>query len=47
MRRRLLRRLPQLTQFYGLTPWDFERMTEREVSEYLVQMEKALADQGG
>jgi hypothetical protein len=27
-----------LTQFYGLRPEDIDRMTWREVSEYLVQL---------
>jgi hypothetical protein len=34
-----------LTQFYGLRPADFDEMSLREVSEYVVQMEQALADQ--
>lgn len=43
MRRALLRKLPRLTQFYGLTPMDIDEMTYGEVSEYVTQMEKAEA----
>jgi len=32
-----------LTRFYGLKPWDFDRMTLREVSEYRVHFEKCKA----
>ena len=46
MRRARLRQLPQLTRFYGIKPWDLERMTVREVSEYHVQMEQFLAKEG-
>jgi hypothetical protein len=42
----LLVRLPSLTKFYGLRPWDLERMTLREVSEYLTQMDRAQAEEG-
>lgn len=41
MRRALLKSLPALTKFYGLTPDDIDRMTLREVSEYLTQMQQA------
>jgi len=34
-----------LTQFYGITPMDVERMTLREVSEYLSQMQKAREEE--
>lgn len=44
MRRGLLKRLPALTRFYGLTPADIDEMTGREISEYLVQMDQALAE---
>lgn len=37
MRRALLRELPALTRFYGLKPWDMDRMTLREVVEYRTQ----------
>lgn len=43
MRRGLLKELPALTKFYGLTPADFDEMTRREVSEYLTQMYDALS----
>jgi hypothetical protein len=33
-----------LTRFYGLRPWDLERMTFREVSEYLAQMDRAQSE---
>lgn len=46
MRRALLRSLPRLTQFYGLKPWDLERMTLREISEYVTQMDRARAEEG-
>jgi hypothetical protein len=42
----LLKRLPALTKFYpGLMPWHVERMTLREVVEYIRQMDDALANQ--
>lgn len=41
MRRALLKQLPALTRFYGLTPADIDLMTLREVTEYLVQKNKA------
>lgn len=47
MRRALLPRLPALTRFYGLRPADIEAMTLREVSEYVTQMEQALAKAEG
>lgn len=33
--------LPALTKFYGITPMDVDRMTLREVSEYVAQLAKA------
>lgn len=45
MRRALLKRLPALTHFYGLRPSDIDSMTLREVSEYVVQMERAQAEE--
>ena len=43
-RRGLLPRLPALTKFYGLRPEDFERMTYREISEYVVQYDRYQAE---
>lgn len=43
----MLESLPALTKFYGLTPADIEAMTYREVSEYVTQMQQALAAEGG
>lgn len=40
-----MKRLPALTQFYGLRPTDLDDMTYAEVSEYVTQMEKAKAEQ--
>ena len=37
--------MPALTKFYGLTPADIDRMTYREVGEYLVQMQQAQAEE--
>lgn len=37
--------LPALSMHYGLKPWDLERMTRREISEYIVQLEQAQASQ--
>jgi hypothetical protein len=46
MRRRLLKQLPQLTKFYeGMKPWDWDRMTLREVHEYVRQMNDFIAEQ--
>jgi len=36
--------LPALTRFYGIKPTDIDGMTLREVSEYLTQMDEALAE---
>lgn len=46
MRRALLSRLPALTRFYGLTPADIDAMTRNEVNEYLIQMDRALQEEG-
>lgn len=46
LRRALLSRLPALTKFYGLTPADIDAMTRNEVAEYLVQMDRALSEEG-
>lgn len=40
-------RLPQLTQFYGLRPRDLDRMKYREVSDYLVYLDRFIAENGG
>ena len=47
MRRALVAELPALTQFYGLEPEAFDRMTFREVSEYRTQFEMHKAEQAG
>ena len=39
----LLKQLPALTHFYGLTPRDVEDMSLREVDEYLTQMDEYRA----
>jgi hypothetical protein len=48
VRRGLLKRLPALTEFYGIRPPDIDDMTYAEVSEYIVQMdqEKRRRDNG-
>lgn len=48
MRRGLLRRLPALTRFYygAIHPLNVEQFTLAELSEYVTQMEQALAEQG-
>lgn len=35
MRRALLLSLPALSQYFGLMPWDAERLTFRELQAYL------------
>ena len=45
MRRALAESLPALTRFYGITPPDLERMTFREIDEYLSQMRQAQRDE--
>ena len=35
----LLQRLPALTAFYGLRPWEVEDMTFDELEEYLRQLD--------
>jgi len=44
VRAALLEQLPALTRFYGLKPWDFDRMTLFEVSEYLSQLRQYRDD---
>jgi hypothetical protein len=46
MRRALLKQLPALTHFYGLRPEDIERMTEREITEYVVHMQEHQREGG-
>lgn len=45
MRAVLLEQLPALTRFYGLKPWDLDRMKYREISEYLTQMRQATEEE--
>lgn len=47
MRRALLKRLPALTRFYfgAIHPLNVEQFSIRELSEYIVAMDKALAEQ--
>lgn len=45
MRRELLESLPALTRFYSLTPMDIDRMSLREVSEYVTQMNRAREEE--
>lgn len=53
MRRALRKRLPALTHFYGLRPWEVERLSFGELAEYLDQLAayeremEALAKQAG
>ncbi len=48
MRRALLKQLPALTHFYNgaIHPLNVDQFTERELSEYLVQMQQAQAGEG-
>lgn len=41
MRRRLIKALPGLCQFYGIKPWEIERMTLREIAEFQTQLREA------
>lgn len=45
MRRALLKSWPALTRFYGLHPWDAERMTLDELNEYLRQFDQHQREQ--
>ena len=38
MRAALLKQWPALTRFYRLMPWDLERLTEAELTEYVTQL---------
>lgn len=38
--------LPALTHFYGLRPWEIERLTFEEVDEYLRQLAEANEAEG-
>jgi hypothetical protein len=45
VRRALLRSWPALTRFYGLHPWDVERLTSDELNEYLRQFDAYQREQ--
>jgi hypothetical protein len=45
IRRGLLRSWPALTKFYGLKPWDVERLTVDELNEYLRQFDAHQREQ--
>jgi hypothetical protein len=38
IRRALLKQWPALTRFYGLFPWDVDRLTADELAQYVTQM---------
>lgn len=48
MRRALLKQLPALTHFYhgAIHSLNVDQFTERELSEYIVQMQQAQAGEG-
>lgn len=48
MRRALLGKLPALTRFYygAISPINVDEFTYAELSEYVTQMERALAEEG-
>jgi hypothetical protein len=45
VRRALLRSWPALTKFFGLYPWDVERLTLDELNEYMRQFESYQREQ--
>ena len=45
MRRALLRSWPALTKFFGLMPWDVERLTGDELREYVKQFDAVQREQ--
>ena len=45
MRRALLRSWPALSKFFGLYPWDIDRLTMDELNEYLRQMDQYQREQ--
>jgi hypothetical protein len=45
VRRALLRSWPALTQFYGLFPWDVDRITFDELNEYIRQLSEQNFEQ--
>lgn len=47
MRRALREQLPALTRFYGLKPWDVERLTFGELDQYMTWMTDYLQQQKG
>lgn len=46
MRRLLLPELPLFSRFYHLHPWDIDRMTLREISEYRTRLQQIEAKGG-
>ena len=44
MRRALLTRWPAISRFYGLFPWDAERLTVDELNEYMRQWDQYQRD---
>lgn len=47
MRRAHASVLPALTQFFGLKPWDLDRMTQREISAYQAWMLARVSEANG
>lgn len=45
MRRALHQQLPALTWFYGLKPWEVERLTFGEIATYSTWMDEFLSQQ--
>lgn len=44
MRRALLEELPALTKFFGLKPWDIDRLTARELHQYRTWQQEYIAE---
>lgn|GEM_PF-5355437 len=44
MRRALLKRLPAMTRFFGVKPWEIELFTADELNEYLRQWDQYERD---
>jgi len=40
VRRRLVRVMPNLTHWFGLMPWDLERLTPDELNAYIAAIPK-------
>lgn len=46
MRRHLRSELPQFSAVFGIHPWDVDRLTLREISDYLTELQRLRTREG-